>query len=80
MILGAVQTDPAESVRLAAVQLLGDTRRTGAPAELTRLVLGDASELIRKEALASLNAWAGSNPDVLQVIQKVSKQDKAPDV
>ena len=63
MLRHALQNDPIESVRAAAANLLGDTRRTGGYEDLSSAVIADSSAQVRIAAARSLDSGCTATPE-----------------
>jgi len=80
LVSNALQTDSAESVRMAAAGLLGDARWPGGCEDLSRAAVNDSSEHVRVAAVRSLGEWLDTNPQAGRVLQQVARQDASQDV
>jgi HEAT repeat protein len=80
LLSNTLQTDSAESVRMAAATLLADTRWTGGFDDLSRAATADTSEHVRMAALKSLADWLDTHPEGSRTIEQIAHQDLSADV
>ena len=80
IVSNALQTDSAESVRMAAAGLLGNTSWNGGFADLSRAATSDNLENVRVAAVRSLGEWLTTRPEASQVLQQVASKDASQDV